>query len=404
MENRKFHYGWVVVLACFFCCFSYGIFYSFGVFFKHLQLEFGWSRGLTSTIHSLHWIFYPISGLIIGWVTDKYGPKVSLIGGASLIGLGTVMLGFVESPIQFYIFYGLASMGSGITWALPMGTVQHWFVKRRGLALGITISGVGFSYSLSPLSSLLISHFGWRSAYLAMGSGMWLILIICSLVISRDPREKGLEPYGAETEADITPESHLEGWKPGEAVKTISFWKLCSMFVCHAFAVMIIAVHLVNFATDLGIDEIHAATSWFAIGCFSILGRILGGSLGEKIGYRRGYLIFGMANAILLLWLLGVKNLWMLMLFVPFYGFCYGGQTPMIPALMGQFYGLKPLSTLLGIQFSFTIIGGTTAPWFAGFLFDKFNNYHAAFVTASCFWALTALIAYILKKPLKDSG
>ena len=97
MTQEKPHYGWVIVLSCFFCCFSYGIFYSFGIFFKHLQLEFGWNRALTSTVHSVHWIFFPLSSLILGWLADRYGPKKPLIGGATLVGLGTVLLSSVQT-------------------------------------------------------------------------------------------------------------------------------------------------------------------------------------------------------------------------------------------------------------------------------------------------------------------
>ena len=399
MKKHKFHYGWVIVFACFFCCFSYGIFYSFGVFFKHLQQEFGWSRALTSTIHSLHMIFFPLSGLIIGWMTDKYGPKLPLISGATLIGLGIALLSIVQSPIQFFSFYAMASLGSGIMWSLPMGTIQHWFIKRRGLALGMAISGVGFSYALSPLSSLLISCLGWRTAYLIFGSGIWVILVFCTWAIIGNPRQKGLKPYGAEMTESRSAELNPEGWEAKAAAKTISFGFICGMWNCHAFAVMIVAVHLVNYATDIGISEVYGATAWFVVGCFSIPGRILGGYIGEKIGYERGFGLLGLANAIVIIWLLGAKSLWMFMLFAPFYGFCYGGQTPLIAAIIGRYFGLKPLSTLLGLQLFSGIIGGISGPWFAGFLFDKFNNYNMAFITASVFWALTALLSYILKEP-----
>ena len=402
VTKPRFHYGWIIVLICFFCCFSYGLFYSFGVFFKHLQQEFGWSRALTSTIQSLHMIFFPVSALIIGWLTDKYGPKLPLIGGATLIGSGIVLLSVVQSPIQFFMFYALASLGSGIIWSLPMGIIQHWFVKRRGLALGFSISGIGFSYALSPLSSLLISNFGWRTAYQIQGSVIWVILIFCAWAIAGSPRQKGLKPYGAETVEDISVESELEGWEAGPAVKTISFWGICGMWVCHVFAVMIVAVHLVNYATDIGMSEVHGATTWFMVGCFSIPGRILGAYIGEKIGYRKGFSLFGLFNAIAVIWLLGAKNLWMLMLFAPFYGFCYGGQTPIIAALIGNYFGLKPLSTLLGLQMFTGMIGGTLGPWLAGFLFDRFSNYYMAFITASGFWALSAFLSHILRKPQKQ--
>ncbi|MDY6853432.1 MAG: MFS transporter [Thermodesulfobacteriota bacterium] len=401
MTNKNIHYSWAVVLACFFCCFSYGIFYTFSVFFKHLQMEFGWSRGLTSTIHSLHWIFFPISSLVIGWFTDRYGPKLPLICGASLLGLGTSLLSCVQSPIQFYLFYAIASMGSGIVWSLPTATVQRWFEKRRGVALGIVASGIGFGYALSPLSSFIIVNFGWRTAYLLLGTGIWLILAFASCIIAGSPEEKGLKPYGVEEDDPRSAGEMLEGWEAKEAVKTPIFWQICAMHVTHLFAVMIIAVHLVNFATDIGIKEVHAATAWFLVGVFSMPGRIFGGYIGERIGYRKGFILCGSANALALLWLLCVKDSWMLFAFVPFYGFFYGGQTPMMPGLFSRFFGLKPLSTLVGLQLFTGMIGGTTAPLFAGFIFDTFANYNIAFITASLFWAMSALLAFLLERPVK---
>ena len=401
MTWKRFHYCWVVVLACFLCCFSYGIFYTFGVFFKHLQVEFGWSRGLTSTIHSLHWFFFPISSLIIGWLTDKYGPRLPLLGGATLLGLGTVLLSRVQTPLQFYLFYALASLGSGIVWSLPSSTVQRWFIKGRGLALGIVSSGVGVGYVLSPLASVLISKFSWRTTYLILGSGIWLLLIFAALIIAGSPEEKGVKPYGTDDEDSPIADSHIEGWEVREAAKNLSFWQICAMHVCHLFALMIIAVHLVNFATDAGISEVNAATAWFMIGLFSIPGRIAGGYLGEKIGYRRAFILCGTVNSLALLWLLVVKDPWMLFLFVIFYGFFYGGQTPLFPGLLGRFFGLKPLSTLVGLQLFTGILSGTTGPLFAGLIFDMSESYNMAFITASCFWALTALIASFVRRPAR---
>ena len=118
--------------------------------------------------------------------------------------------------------------------------------------------------------------------------------MICAWAIEGSPQKKGLMPYGADTQEDIPIESNLEGWEARVVVKTTCFWGICSMWVCHVFAVMIVAVHLVNYATDGGISEVHGAMSWFMLGCFSIPGRILGAYIGEKIGYRKGYSLFGL--------------------------------------------------------------------------------------------------------------
>ena len=151
------------------------------------------------------------------------------------------------------------------------------------VALGLSISGIGFSYALSPMSSLLISDFGWRSTYQILGTVTWLILVLCAWAIAGSPVQKGLKPYGAETAEDLSDASVLEGWDACAAMKTIGFLGICGMWVCHVFAVMIVAVHLVNYATDVGISEVHGATSWFVVGCFSIPGRILQNNLVSSI-------------------------------------------------------------------------------------------------------------------------
>ncbi|MDY6968222.1 MAG: MFS transporter [Spirochaetota bacterium] len=402
MLKLKFHYCWIIVLACFLCCFSYGVFYTFGVFFKHLQLEFGWSRGLTATIHSIHWIFFPISSFIIGRLTDKLGPKPPLLIGAFFIGLGISLLSQVQNITQFYIFYSIASLGSGIIWSLPTAIVQRWFVKLRGLSLGIVASGVGMGYALSPLSSILISDWGWRTSYIILGIGICLILLLAYFLIESSPQQKGLTPYGnPEADEDLIIDNPSDiGWETKAVLKNKHFWQICGIHITHLFAVMTVAVHFVMFATDKGISEVNAATAWFVVGLSSIPGRIAGGFIGEKIGYKNGFIICGLMNTMMLIWFLNVENLWMLYLFAPIYGFFYGAQTPMLPAILGQYYGLKPLGTLIGTMMLTGIIGGTMGPYFSGLIFDKLGSYILAFGSASAFWALCGFLAFILKKPI----
>jgi MFS family permease len=103
----------------------------------------------------------------------------------------------------------------------------------------------------------------------------------------------------------------------------------------------------------------------------------------------------------MMLWLLGVKSLWMLLFFVPLYGFFYGGQTPIMAGLIGFYFGQKPLATLIGASVATGMLAGTTGPIFAGFIYDEFGSYYAAFLTASGVWALGALLAFLLRKPAK---
>ena len=123
--------------------FSYGIFCTIGVFFKPLQAEFGWSATLISSIQSLHIAVGILSSLLIGWATDRFGPKLILVCAGTLIGIGISLCSQVSELWQFYLFYGIASLGQAALWTLPMSVVQRWFVKERGLTLGIAAAGIG---------------------------------------------------------------------------------------------------------------------------------------------------------------------------------------------------------------------------------------------------------------------
>lgn len=150
----RLFYGWIIALCCFFSAQTYGFFFSLGVFFKPLQGEFGWGAGLISTIHSLHLVVLVVSMPILGRMTDKYGAKRMFIVSAVLMGVGFFLCGTVKEIWHFYLFYLLASLGVGSTTAMPTAIVQKWFVKKKGLALGIAASGIG----AGPLLAALLFH------------------------------------------------------------------------------------------------------------------------------------------------------------------------------------------------------------------------------------------------------
>jgi MFS family permease len=257
-------------------------------------------------------------------------------------------------------------------------------------------------YVLSPASSLLIAGIGWRASYLVLGTGTCLILLAASLLIVSCPEKMGLEPYGAMQDGPTSGVPGLGEWETTEVMRNRNFWLICGIHASHLFAVMTLAVHLVIFATDVGISEVSAAAAWFLVGLCSIAGRIAGGYAGEAIGYKRGFIICGLANTVMLLWLIQVDSLWMLLVFVPFYGFFYGAETPMLPGILGNFFGLRPLATLIGTMMLTGMLTGTIAPFFAGFLYDALKSYLVPFGTAAAFWAFSAFLAFLLRKPAKS--
>jgi len=407
-EKHSLFYGWVVVVVCFLCAFSYGLFYTIGVFFKPLQTEFGWSYTLTSSIHSLHITAFILSTVLVGWSTDKFGPRLTILWGGTLIALGMGLCSQVNTIGQFFLFYGLASLGAGIELSLPTATVQRWFIKRRGLALGITLAGVGAGTVVyAPISNYLILAQGWRMSYVIMAIATWGILMIAATLIRKSPEEKGLKPYGADEVVAQSDTTEAKEGKPklwqaqectfGEALKTKTFWLLSIMYFCAILPIYMVMVHIVPAAINFGIDKSAAAGALALVGGISIAGRIIMGTSAEKLGWERGLIIGCGMCGVMFLWLLGVKGLLMLYIFAIIYGFFYGGNVPLFPGLIGFYFPGKSLATIIGAAHAFALIGGAIGPLIGGIVIDQTGSYANAFIIGAAFWAIAAALAFLVR-------
>lgn len=405
-EPPGLYYGWIVVGASCLLSLSYGMFYSFGVYLKPLQEEFIASRSLISSIQSVHLIVLGLSSIIMGRITDKYSPRIAIFLGAILAGTGFFLCSRATNIFQFYIFYIIASLGSGSVWSPPLATVQRWFVRRRGLVVGITSAGMGLGMLVyAPFCNYLMSNYGWRISFLVAGGCTTLILLITSFLIYRTPEDKGLTPYGynslatgvrANSEADM---GEAPVWNTRDAIKSWSFAGIAFLYTATVLPISLLGVHLVAYATDHGIDTALAASAFGLVGAFSVAGRIAVPVYADRAGWLRSVAVCCGACAFMLIWLIFTSSSWMLYVFVILYGFFYGGKVPLIPGLVGIFFGLKALGEITAILHSVSMIFSAAGPFIGGWIFDMTGNYVAAFIFCTVMWAIAAAVAMLLKPP-----
>lgn len=409
-DSPRYFYGWVIVAACLFIIMTaYGVVYSFGVFFKPLQDEFEWSRAATSGIFSFYQISHTILGMLAGWANDRYGPRLTVaVAGVALAG-GLMLTSQVNALWQLYIVYGLL-VGLGISgaWSPLLTTVSRWFTRRRGLALGVVAAGIGIgTLIMSPLSSYLISVCGWRQSYLYIGVAALVIFSIGSIFLRKDPREKGLLPYG-ETRGQMStavPESR--GIPLRKAIRTRSLWLAFALFVLISSGIFMVLTHIVRYAQDTEIPPLAAASILGIIGAASIAGRITMGAVSDRIGIKVSLAICVVLQAIVIAWLSGLSDVWEFYLFAVAFGFSYGGIIPLIPALTGELFGLGHM----GLLFAFITIGGgiggAFGPLLAGYIHDARGSYSIAFLIAAALSAMSLVILPLLKaqyRTVHDTG
>lgn len=406
-RQRKLFYGWVIVIASFLIVLvAFAVQYSFGVFFKPLQDEFGWSRTLTSGAFSIYFIAHGLCAIPAGWATDRFGPKITVAIGGLLIGAGLVLTSHIHSLWQLYLFYGiLVGAGMSTAWAPVMATASKWFAKNQGLALGIIAAGVGIgTMIMSPVATRFISMIGWRSSYFIMGFIAWVIIISASMFLAKDPGTKGLLAYGAVT---ATVESNRNIEMPGiplpQALRTRTLWLLFSMYLLCNICIQMVMAHVIRYAIDVGISSVIAATILSFIGGFSVVGRIAIGSLSDRVGRRKAFIMCTIVLLIAVLCLIQARDVWIFYLLGAIFGLFYGGFAPLFPALTGELLGIRHLGANFGMVLLGAAVGGTIGPILAGHIFDTTGSYLFAFASAAGCMLLAAILSLLLKPGFMNS-
>lgn len=407
-KKEGLYYGWIVVALLFVIgIIGFGMRFSFGVFFKSLQEDFGWSRASTSGIFSVYMILCAVFVILSGWALDRYGSRAVITAMGFFTALGLILTSKVSSPWHLFVTYSLLlAMGTGGLYVISMATVTRWFTKRRGLALGIVSAGASISMMvMGPLSAYLISVYGWQTACLIIGLMGFFIVTPCGLLLRRAPSEIATAPRGEKLEAtnrgSPVEQNHNEpaGLSLSQSVKTRNFWLIVFIMFIFSFCVFIVMTHLVPHAIDLGIDPIQAASLLSFIGGGGAIGRISMGRISDSIGTKRAYIICPLLMAGAMLWLIELSDLWMFYLFAAIFGFAFGGIGPVNAAFIGNAFGLRHLGVIMGFMDVGWQVGAAVGPVFAGYLFDIRDSYVFAFFSGMIAALLVAVLILFLKIP-----
>ena len=406
----KFFYGWVVVAACFVVTYiSYGIQYSFGVFFKPILEEFGWTRVMISGVFSVYMVVHGGSAVAAGGLTDKYGPKIIVSIGGLLMGLSLVVSSQVEQIWQLYLSYGVFfGIGMGVAFVPLQSTVSRWFTARRGLAMGIVAAGAGIgTLTFTPLTAHLISLWNWRNSYIVFGVLTGIIVVCSAFILRRSPQDMGLLPNGDTTQniavktSKKNTQSLEEEFTLRQAFTTIPFWMLIVIFALLSIPLGMIMVHLVPYSTDLGMDKTISAVFLGVLGGCSVPGRLIMGVISDKIGGKKALLICIVGQLLCMFWLQVAKCPWMVYVFAVFFGFSYGGWVTVLPFLAGEIFGSRALGLIIGLIIFAATFGGALGPVFAGYIYDVSSDYKTAFIGGAIITVIAFLLALFIKAPAK---
>jgi len=405
--ESRFFFGYVVVIASFFIMvISWGLYSTFGVFLKPLLDEFGWTTAMTSGAFSLSVIVNGVLGIVMGGLTDRFGPRVVVSLCGLCIGVGFMLMSQVNAPWQLYLFYGvIIGIGMGGVWVPLLSSVARWFVGRRSLMTGIVISGLSAGQLVGPpVASRLIAAYDWRLSFTILGGVVLVFMVLAAQFLRRDPARMGQLPYGENEEEPRGLESGTNDFSFREAVNTAQFWVFLIMLFCFGFAAFSITVHIVPHAIELEIPAISAANILAILGGVGILGNsLLGGITGDRIGNRKAFIIGCVLMVVSLFWLLPAKEVWMFYLFAVAFGFALGGMGTSESPLVARLFGLSSHGLILAfIGLGFTS-GAAIGPVVTGYIFDLNGSYQVAFLVCAVL-SVAGLILAAMLRPTRRLG
>lgn len=373
-------YGWVVVAAAFTAnAVGFGILYSFTIFFRPILDEFGGGRGAVAIIPSVAAALMLATGAVVGRLADRYGPRRMVAGGTVLFAAGLGLASISTSILHVYLSYGLL-MGLGVGAAfLPCNAaVGQWFTSRRGLATGIAVAGSGVGSVLTgPLAERLISQYDWRVATRILAAiGTALLILVAIAVRGRGERHSS---------------SVL-----GQMSAHPTFRKLYIAAFIASFGYWVPFVHIVPYARDHGVSAKQGALLVSVMGLSNIVGRILLGTIADRLGRRRilQIAVITMASATAA-WPLA-KTMGGLTLFAGTYGFFAGTFISLLFALTADYFGAERLAGISGLLNTAAALGTLLGAPAAGAIFDATGTYTIAVMSAGAAMGVGALIMLLL--------
>ena len=358
--------------------------YSFGAFLKPLAGEFAVDRGTLSTAVLVAFMMAALVTPVIGHLVDRYGVRRVQLPAIVLFALAIAALGLTPpSPYAFVVLYGLA--GAFSAGQSPLGyskSVAGNFEGRRGLALGVAMSGVGVGAAVVPqLSQFLITQFGWRTAYVGLGAFVFIVAFPAALLLLREPAF-----------VRHAREAHGPGMTGREALGTRELWYLTYAFAGLVAAGTGVFAHVVPMLTDRGVAPQLAVSAISAAGVALIFGRLIAGYLLDRIfaPYVTQLFLLVPCAGICLLYLSVSPTA--AIIATTCVGLGVGAEVDLMAYMTSRYFGMRSFGQIYSYMFALFTLSSGLGPFLMGGSFTRTGSYNVAIIG----FIISLLVASVL--------
>lgn len=415
LEARHTYFGWWIVTG------AIGIqilvtglvMQAYGTYVAVWQAEFGWSKTAFAVAFALQRGQMALLSPVQGWLLKRFGPRTVIQVGIVILAVGFLALSRFDSLLGFYLSFMVMALGVGLSGFLSLTTtIVNWFERRRSSALALMQIGISLGGLAVPIVAWLLTTQGWRatsviSAVVVLAAGLPLSLLMRStpeaygMRLDGDAPEPDPDADDGSGRARTTTAPRAPGdFSAREALRTRAFW-----FVTfgHALAVTVVAsvsVHLVVHLNEgLGYSIQTAAIIVAVMTGATMVGQIGGGVLGDRFDKRTIATGAMFAHGAALLMVAYAPSMAWVLAFALLHGLAWGMRGPVMQALRADYFGRASFPTIMGISFSFVMVGQMVGPLVAGLMADAIGDYRSAFTVLAGVVALGATFFVLLRPP-----
>jgi sugar phosphate permease len=402
--NSKVHYAWVVAGVTFFILLAgAGVRATPSILIVPLENEFGWSTATISAAIAVNIFLFGMIGPFAVAVMERFGLRRTVSFSLLILGLGVASTSLMRAPWQMMILWGiLVGSGTGmIAMVLGATVAERWFVRNRGLVLGIlTASSATGQLIFLPLLANLSLNFGWRAVSLTVALIALLMATVAALFLRNRPSDIGLPRYGENDLHRVERRSENPAHRALSALhrglRSRDFWLLSgTFFICGASTNGLIGTHLIPACIDRGIPEVGAASLLAAMGVFDLVGTTASGWLTDRFDSRKllawYYALRGLS--LIFLPLAFNFNLYGLGIYAVFYGLDWIATVPPTVKLAAKCFGEENAALMFGWIAASHQIGAAAVAWLAGILRTQTGDYSIAFFSSGLLCVLAAFLA-----------
>lgn len=387
MESR---YGWVIVAAgALITCVAAGSVFALPVYLQPISDDTGWTRAGISMAMTIGFLVMGVAGFAWGTLSDRIGARPVVLIASVLLGLGLFVASRTQDLLMFQIAYGGIIGGAGGAFFAPlMATTIGWFDKHRSLAVSLVSLGGGVApMVVTPLATLLIQSQGWRGAMFITAIIAWVLLIPLTFLIRRAPDAVETPDQAAAASNEAPRNQVLEVLrKPQFAILAGVFFLCCA---AHSGPIF----HTVSYAMLCGASAIAAASIYSVEGLAGLFGRVIFGTLADRLGVKRVIVGGLVLQAVGIYTYIYVGELTQFYMLAAVLGMAYGGVMPLYAVLARDYFSARVMGTVLGGITMTSSIGMAFGPVGGGWIFDTFGDYHWLYVSSAAIGLAGAVVA-----------